>query len=128
MPSNAIKVTPKTAVYPTVLHSSQWAIPVPVSAPISSAGTEDSPFVTPDGNTLYFFFTPDVKVPAEKQLIDGTTGIYVSHRIDSAWQEPQRVVLNDDLSLDDEGNLYFAHHFFENGQMIEADIYVAEKR
>ena len=31
-------------------------------------------------------------------------------------------------TLDDAGNLYFVHHFYENGAMIEADIYVAVRR
>ena len=31
-------------------------------------------------------------------------------------------------TLDDAGNLYFVHHYFEHGQMIEADIYVAYKK
>jgi hypothetical protein len=33
---------------------------------VNTAGGEDSPFVTPDGNTLYYVFTPDVNIPAER--------------------------------------------------------------
>ena len=50
-----------------------------MEGPVNTAGAEDSPFVTPDGQTLYFFFTPDVRVPAEQQLLDGVTGIWVTH-------------------------------------------------
>jgi len=30
-----------------------------------------------------------------------------------------------EASLDRDGNVYFTHHFFRNGEMLEADIYVA---
>jgi len=30
--------------------------------------------------------------------------------------------------LDDAGNLYFVHHYYENNVGIEADIYVAHKK
>ncbi len=75
IPSDAVKMTPATDVHPPVLHSSGWDAPVPLSSVINTAGAEDSPFILPDGNTLYFFFTPDVSVPAEKQVLDGVTGI-----------------------------------------------------
>jgi hypothetical protein len=31
-------------------------------------------------------------------------------------------------SIDEEGNVYFVHHFFDGDKMIEADIYVAYKK
>jgi hypothetical protein len=73
-----------------------------VGAPVNTAGAEDSPFVMPDGNTLYFFFTPDMNVPPERQLLDGVTGIYVSTRQGGAWSTPERVLLQDagKLALD----------------------------
>jgi hypothetical protein len=64
---------------------------------------EDSPFIPVDEeNTLYFFFTPNVSVPAERQLFDGATGIYVTHMINGNWTIPTRVVLQDKdkLSMD----------------------------
>jgi hypothetical protein len=56
----------------------------------------------PDGSTLYFFFTPDASVPAQRQLFDGVTGIWVSKKEGDGWSEPKRVVLQDksELSLD----------------------------
>ena len=68
--------------------------------PINTAGAEDSPFILSCGCTFFFTFVPDVNVPPEKQLIDGVTGIYVSEKIDGEWSEPERIVLNDDVSLD----------------------------
>jgi len=100
IPPGAVKMTPEQDAHPPQLHSDEWKDPIPLPGPVNTAGAEDSPFVLPDGNTLYFFFTPDVSVPVEKQLLDGVTGIYVSTRQDGEWQEPERVVLNDDVSLD----------------------------
>ena len=31
-------------------------------------------------------------------------------------------------SLDNDGNLYFTHHFFKDNKMIEADIYMAPRK
>ncbi|MFQ5380903.1 MAG: hypothetical protein ACE5EF_04675 [Dehalococcoidia bacterium] len=96
------KVRPADDPLPPVLHSDEWEPPVPLPYPVNSAGAEDSPFVTPDGGELYFFFTPDPSVPAERQVIDGVTGIYHSVLEDGTWSEPERVWLVDegDLSLD----------------------------
>jgi len=103
IPANATKMSPDSDVSPPVLHSDEWTAPVPVGAPIDTAGAEDSPFVTPDGNTLYFFFTPDVSVPVEKQILDNVTGIYVSHKQNGQWSEPQRVWLQDPGKLAGDG-------------------------
>jgi len=171
--------------FPPVLHSLEYQDPVPASGPIHTAGSEDSPFITPDGRTFLFFFTPDVRVPAERQLLDGARGIYISSEEDGIWSEPQRVILNDpgelsldgcpflqgetfwlcsartgnfrgvdlwtaeytegefnhwsepDLivsqfaakpTLDEAGNLYFVHHYCQDGVMIEADVYMARRK
>ena len=76
--------------------------PVPVVGPINTAGAEDSPFITPDGNNLYFFFTPDMSIDVTKQIVDNVTGIYWSQKVAGTWTEPQRVWLNyyDDPALD----------------------------
>jgi len=78
IPTDVTKITPEMDLYPPILHSDEWESPVPVDAPVSTTGAEDSPFITPDGNTLYFFFTPDVRVPVEQQLVDGVTWTYSS--------------------------------------------------
>jgi len=93
IPPDAMKRTPGTDPTPPVLHASGWAKPVPMPAPISSAGAEDSAYMSPDGSTLFFFFTPDVRLPPEKQLAQGATGIYYSTRAGSAWTMPQRARL-----------------------------------
>ncbi|MFH1134137.1 MAG: hypothetical protein V1735_06620 [Nanoarchaeota archaeon] len=88
--------------YPPVLHAEGWQQPEPLPAPVSTAGAEDSPFIMPDGKTLYFFFTPDPSIPPEKQVIDGITGIFETTLTETGWSTPKRVVLQDKgkLSLD----------------------------
>jgi hypothetical protein len=81
IPATAIKQTPAIDRLPPQLHSDEFQLPVPMGDAINTAGAEDSPFITTDGNSLYFFFTPDGTIPAEKQLTDGVTGIYVSQKI-----------------------------------------------
>jgi len=102
IPSDAVKVTPDADVSPPKSYSDEYEDPVPMPFPINTAGAEDSPFMMYDGNTLYFFFTPDVRIPAEKQLIDGVTGIYVSKKVNGVWSEPERLMLQDKgkLALD----------------------------
>ena len=51
---------------------------------------------------LYTVESSDPNTPVEKQLLDGVTGIWVSHWQEGQWQEPERVWLQDkgELSLD----------------------------
>jgi hypothetical protein len=101
IPADVLKIIPGLDKYPPVLHSDAYNTPVPMPGLVNTAGAEDSPFVLPDGRTFYFFFTPDVRIPVEKQLLDGATGIYQSQKMDDGtWSEPVRVVLNNDISLD----------------------------
>lgn len=102
IPPGAVKYTPADDAHPPILHVDEWEQPAPLDAPVNTAGAEDSPFILPDGSRLFFFFTPDLAVPAEKQLLDGVTGIYVSDWSESGWSEPQRVQLGEPgkLALD----------------------------
>jgi hypothetical protein len=99
IPENAVKMTPEMDVFPPILHSDKYQTPVPVGGAINTAGAEDSPFILPDGNILYFFFTPDANIPPEKQLLDSVTGCYVSTRHNGVWSPAERVVLEDDSEL-----------------------------
>ena len=104
IPDDAVKMNPESDNFPPKLHSDEYENPIPMSGPINTAGAEDSPFIPccSDRDIFYFFFTPDVKVPIEDQIIDGVTGIYVSEKIDGEWNEPKRVKLQDTwkVSLD----------------------------
>jgi hypothetical protein len=102
LPADIVKRTPETDQHPPILHSNEYNNPVPLASIINTSGAEDSPFITANGDTLYFFFTPDVRVPANQQLFDDVTGIWVCRRSGDSWTVPQRVWLQDPgkLALD----------------------------
>lgn len=87
------KVLPGDDPHPPVLERDMWEEPEPLPYPINTAGAEDSPFITPDGGTLYFWFTPDASAPLEQQVADRVTGVYVSHLVAGEWREPEWVDL-----------------------------------
>ena len=94
IPADAVKQSPQTDAYAPILRSSEWSEPIPLPASINTAGTEDSPFIAPDGR-LYFWFTPSLSKPPEVQLTDGVTGIYAARAEGDGWAEPERVMLQD---------------------------------
>ncbi len=102
VPVDIEKRSPATDSTPPILHSADYEAPIPVPGGVNTSGGEDSPFILPDGETLYLFFTPDVRIPAEQQFLDGVTGIYVAHKQGETWGEAERVWLEppDILSLD----------------------------
>jgi hypothetical protein len=102
IPQDAVKLSPMEDRHPPILHSEEFYEPVPLEGPINTAGAEDSPFISPNGELFFFFFTPDVSVPVEEQLLDGVTGIYLSRRVGDEWGDPERVVLQESgkLALD----------------------------
>lgn len=128
------KWTPQSDAHPPVLEaafSQHFYAPELLGGPINTAGAEDSPFITPDGNNLYFFFTADMNIKPEKQILDRVSGIYWSQRVGGVWTEPQRVWLNyyDDVALDGAeaivGNtMWFAS--VRAGVKREIDIYSAK--
>ena len=93
IPASAEKITPENDLVPPVSLSDEFEQPISLSEPINTAGFEDSAFILPDGQTLYFFFTPDASVDLVLQAQDLVTGIYVTQRIDGDWTEPERVWL-----------------------------------
>lgn len=131
IPGDAAKHGPSDDAHPPILHNEAWESPIPMPGPINSAGAEDSPFISRDGQLFFFFFTPDVRIPAERQLDDGVTGIYVARRVFGGWSEPERVILSDpgELSLDgceffQDGQLWFCT--IRAGAMREIDIWLAD--
>lgn len=93
IPSDAVKVTPSTDEHPpqlTAAFKSMFNDPVLMPGPVNTAGAEDSPFMTPDGKTFFFWFCPDVKSAGES-INDGSTGIYSTTLSGTTWSEPKRV-------------------------------------
>jgi len=128
---NAVKVTPQTDMYPPVLHASDWFDPIPMPGPVNTPGVEDAPVVTSDGDTFIFFFTSDGNVPAEKQILDGVTGVWWCGRNGADWTEPVRAHLGDPDTLHLDGpfavqdtTLWFGS--IREGNYRDIDIYTAE--
>ncbi len=95
IPLSQHKITPVDDLYPPILHSNEYEVPVLMPYPISTAGAEDSGFIIPDGNMFYFWFTPDPNASLGQQIDCGVTGIYVAKKVNGLWQKPERVLLQD---------------------------------
>ena len=129
-PNGAVKMNPEQDAWPPIAASG-WSQPVPLDGPINTPGGEDSPFITPDGNTLYFVFTPDVNIPPEQQLNDGLTGIWRATRNEGQWQEPQRIMLADPDEAHLDGcpfvkDAWMVFCSIRAGNQREIDLYTAE--
>jgi hypothetical protein len=95
IPDSAVKITPEADLYPPILHSNDYEEPVPLPGMVNTAEAEDSLFIPISRNEFYFFFTPDVKVPVEEQLLDGATGIYSALMTNGIFTDVKRVLLQD---------------------------------
>ena len=134
IPATASKMTPANDAAPPQLapaYKDYWHDPVPLEGPINTAGAEDSPFITPDGNTFYFWFNGDEMKDVVEQVDDPMTGIYWSKKVDGQWQEPERLFLQyfDKLGFDGaetvRGNtLWFAS--IREGNYRDIDIWTAQ--
>jgi hypothetical protein len=96
----------------------EWSNPVNVAV-VNTEVDEALPFVTSDGQELWF-----------NRWYQGSPAIFRSRRFEGSWQEPELIVSQfaGEPTLDSGGNLYFVHHFYEDGVLIEADIYVAYRK
>ena len=96
----------------------QWTNPENVAA-VNTDAEEVRPYLTPDGNELWV-----------TQWVLGSPALVRSKRVDGEWQAPELIISQfaGECTMDAQGNLYFVHHFYENGVMKDADIYVAYKK
>jgi hypothetical protein len=96
----------------------EWQAPENVEA-INSLENEAMPYVTPDGQELWF----------NRQYL-GSPATFRSRRVNGIWQEPELIISQfaGEPTLDRAGNIYFVHHYYADGVMLEADIYVAHKK
>lgn len=130
LPPDISKRQPEDDRHPPVLHSFLWMDPVSLPGGVNTAGAEDSPFMAPGDETLYFFFTPDVRVSAQEQLLDGVSGIWISRKVNGTWGEATMVPLGTgDVHLDgapyaSEDELWFCSA--RVGNYREIDFWVAD--
>ncbi len=69
--------------------------------------------------------------PQEDELwITRNYGIWRSIKVNGEWTQPEEIVSNlaGEATIDQYGNVYFTHHYFEGDTMIEADIYVIRRK
>jgi hypothetical protein len=92
----------------------EWQSPENISV-VNSPYTDGWPFVSPDGSELWF------------TRGNGAPSLYRSIRVNNKWTEPQKMfsLFSGEASMDNEGNIYFTHHFYKDDVMLEADIYIA---
>ncbi|MEJ2568588.1 MAG: hypothetical protein P8Z50_06930, partial [candidate division WOR-3 bacterium] len=105
-------------IWLTARDGNTWSDPVNIEN-VNSTGVDGWPFISSDGNELWF-----------TRWYQGTPAIFRSIKSQGVWSEPELIISQfaGEPTLDDEGNIYFVHHYYDSGEMIEADIYVAYKK
>ncbi len=95
----------------------EWGQPENIAI-VNSPYTDGWPFVSQDGSELWF--TRAIGAPE----------LYRSKRVAGEWTAPEKMfsLFSGESSMDNEGNIYFTHHFYKDDVMLEADIYIARKR
>jgi hypothetical protein len=129
IPATAVKQTPATDLFPPILRSDEWEDPIPMPGPVNTAGAEDSPFMTSNGSWFFFFFTPDLNIPAQNQLGDLATGIWWTQKVSGSWTEPERIILGSTNSLEGDEFVQGETMWFgsiRKGNLGEIDIYTAD--
>lgn len=96
----------------------EWLSPENVAV-VNSPEIDGWPSLTQDGRELWF-----------TRFYMGSPAIFRSRRVDNEWQEPELIISQfaGESSVDNEGSIYFTHHFYWDGVMLDADIYVARKK
>ena len=102
----------------------EWTKPVNLGPTVNTEQDEGWLYISPYGNELWFTRWSGLgyQGPALFRAVKLENG---------TWSEPEEIISNfaGDPGLDEEGNIYFTHHFFdEETNMIEADIYVAYRK
>ena len=97
----------------------EWQEPESIDV-VNTEMSEGWPFISEDGTELWFTrATPGPE-------------IYRSLKVDGEWQEPEMILSNlaGESTLDNEGNIYFTHHWWkdEEDRAVEADFYVCYRK
>jgi len=73
---------------------------------------------------------PATNLAGDELWVYRNYGIWRAELVAGEWQVPKLVVspLAGEPTLDAEGKLYVVHHFFSGDTMLDADIYIAEKK
>lgn len=94
-----------------------WGEPENITI-VNSPYTDGWPFLSQDGMELWFTRTI------------GAPELYRSVKVNGEWTEPVKMfsLFSGEASLDVYGNVYFTHHYFKDDAMLEADIYLAQRK
>jgi hypothetical protein len=95
----------------------EWGEPTNISI-VNTPYSDGWPFVTSDGKELWI------------TRGNGAPELWRSLKVNGEWSAPVKMFshFSGEASLDNEGNVYFTHHFYQDDQMLEADIYIARKK
>jgi Tol biopolymer transport system component len=90
-------------------------------ADINTQYDENQPYLTPDGQELYYTLGQG-----------GAPEVWRSIRNGSHWGKPERILSSfaGEPAMDSAGNLYFVHHYYDSlkNKILEADIYICMKK
>ena len=105
-------------IWVTQWTGSIWSDPINIEA-VNSVDMDGFPFISSDGSEMWFTRT-----------YRGTPALFRSLWLGDNWGDPELMVSQfaGEPTLDDEGTLYFVHHYYENSVGIEADIYVSRRK
>jgi len=119
------------AIFESKLKNGFWTEPEVASfSSLIKGGRDDSPFISPDGDKLFFISSR----PIEEGGKPGKENIWFVYRIGEDWSEPELIplILNSNdgaihwrFSVDRQGNLYFGTWKF-NDEEISGDIYLSK--
>ena len=99
-------------------QNGEWLPPQNIEI-VNNPDIDGWPSLTQNGNELWL-----------TRFYMGSPAIFRSKRVNDEWQEPELIVSQfaGESSVDNEGNIYFTHHFYKDGVMLESDIYVIQKK
>jgi hypothetical protein len=93
-------------------------------------GTWRAPINLENVNSEYDEGWPALNPQEDELWISRNYGIWRSQKVNGVWQVPVEIVstLAGEATIDQDGNVYFTHHYYENDVMIEADIYLISRK
>jgi len=101
-----------------------WTEPLNLGPTVNTSTYDGWPYLSANGNELWYTsFGSGLGYPGP--------AIYRTVRTPRGWTEPEEIVSHyvGDAAMDPDGNLYFTHHYIdEGGATIETDIYVCYRR
>jgi hypothetical protein len=108
----------KLDIWVTRLVNGIWQDPENVKA-VNSEETDGWPFVTYDGKELWF-----------TRWYKGSPAVFRSKLSHGKWATPEIIISQfaGEPTVDNQGNIYFVHHYYRDDKMIEADIYVVKRK